>query len=76
MSQPKTIRVRIAVIINADGVWSAFGFKNSSDESMRENANISLEGHEENHDTVHWIEADIPVPVIPAPQTIEGTVTP
>jgi hypothetical protein len=69
-----TVRVRIAVIINADGIWSAGGYSKSDDKDKRESADFGMEGHEANHDTLHWIEADVPIPLRAEPQTIEGEV--
>ena len=79
--QPKTVRVRIACVVNADGKWSAHGYcpPTGKHPVIHERA-ISDVAHEMmaewplNHDTLHFIEADVPIPQIPTPQVIEGKV--
>lgn len=68
--KPKTVRVRIAVAVNEHGHWNASGYFKWNKGEARETA---LEGLDEpGAETIHYVEADVP---IPAPQTIEGTVT-
>lgn len=70
----KTVRVRIAVAVNADGKWSAFGHVGNKDADARDIAFTNMSDYEENHDAVHFIEADVPVPQVPQPQTIKGEI--
>ena len=66
----KTVRVRIAVAVNEQGKWNAFGYSSSSDENSKQLAFECLDG--EGVESLYWIEADLP---IPSPTIIEGTVT-
>ncbi len=68
----KTVKVRIALMINADGKWSASGWAGAPDEHMRDTVNDCID-QEPNHDTLHWIEAEVPVPEIKS-TTIKGKV--
>ncbi len=73
----KTVRVRIAVLINADGQWGAGGGNVGGpmdDDNAATHAGYHFEDVPENHDTLHWIEADVPVPEKAPAQTIEGKV--
>lgn len=67
MPEPKTVRVRIAVVVAVDGRWSAYGDSEYGDEDCATSAEVGFEGSQ----STHFIEADVP---IPQPQTIEGTV--
>lgn len=59
MTNP-TVRVRVAVAVDAEGEWYAFAAK--SDGIASEHARLT------------WIEADIPLP--PSPAVVEGEVRP
>lgn len=74
--EPKTIRVRIAVAVSPQGHWESFGStvgvanpENGDDATHAEYAVMNCDG--KTH-AVHFIEADIPLPVA---VTVEGTVT-
>lgn len=69
MSEPKTVRVRIAVAVDPGGNWCASGWMTGSPESMMDNCLDEVGAGEARF----WIEADVPLPL--APQTILGTVT-
>ncbi len=75
MEPNKTVRVRIAVAVNADGQWGSDGCSKTSGEPMADST-ISLwaarDCRGDGAKVVHFIEADIPLPVA---STIEGTVT-
>lgn len=65
----KTVRVRIAVAVDADGKWCSAGWVDS-DDSLEQTA---LDGLDSARPTVvHFIEADVPMP---EPTTVEGSVT-
>lgn len=64
-----TIRVRIALAIDSDGDWAAYGVRGYADESMLEEAGYSVCEPQ----TLHWIECDVPVPD-PVPTTIQGAI--
>lgn len=71
----KTVRVRIAVAVDANGHWSSSGWYPSLSEH-REEARIlrtAIENLDSDECVTHWIEADVP---IPEPKTIEGNVKP
>lgn len=70
-----TVRVRIAVVVNADGKWSASGWSGADDDVKRGCAFENMSDKEENHDTLHWIEADVPVPQIAEAKVIEAEVS-
>ena len=63
---PRTIRVRIAVGIDRDGEWEAYGTNDRTDAQTLQNA-----GFDSWASTVVWVEADVP---LPEPVTVEGTV--
>lgn len=70
----KTVRVRIAVAVDASGKWhsSASGCgEGNSDEERAEWAQEFLDSNLPQ--AVYFVEADVP---IPEPQTIEGEVKP
>ena len=72
-STEPTVRVRIAVAINADGQWGAAGWSQAEDESKLRVAMQNLNCAED-HDMLHWIEADVPIPQRQKSQTIQGEV--
>lgn len=65
----KTARVRIAVVIDDTGKWSAYGYKDARDDEMADTLydDIGVNSAQ------FFIEADVP---IPKPQTIRGEVLP
>ena len=69
----KTIRVRIAVAVNANGEWHAMTHGNCDPKEAAALCKVSVRRLDHNYsDTVvHWIEADIP---LPASVTVEGKV--
>jgi hypothetical protein len=74
---PGTRRVRIAVAMRADGVWSAFGHSTCSERDVIGNAEegVWADGETEQSHRLTWVEASVPLPEPPA--TVEGsTVTP
>lgn len=76
MSSPKTIRVRIAVAVTANGCWSADGCKLNTDWSIPtaddSHGSYLFGKHGPGH--VVFVEADVPVPDPSAAPVIEGTV--
>ena len=72
-SDKRTVRVRIAVVMNADGEWGCAASYNGDDNGAWSVAgeNLSTDPGEV-MEALHFIEADVPVP---ASTTIEGAVT-
>lgn len=64
----KTQKVRIALAINTEGDWYAWGAYTHDDESALD----EVSGQLNDYTTLHWIEAEVP---IPSPMVIEGKVT-
>lgn len=66
------VRVRIPVMVDSYGEWQASGA------SWRPNAGPALRANVvdvlRSDATLHWIEADVPVPTAPNPKTIRGIV--
>ena len=61
------LKIRIALAINADGEWRAFGEIDYTQDEMLDRAKIGV-----SHPlAIHWIEADVP---LPQPQTIKGKI--
>jgi len=71
MSERKTITVRIAVAVNAQGAWNAAG--NGRGAEVLGGRDYVLDGLEEGGDgeVIHEVVAEIPVP---QGETIEGKV--
>ena len=63
----RTVRVRIAVAVQADGQWNAAGFSDAADVVKR---SIAMEPLAECE--VVWIEADVP---LPSEAVIQGDVS-
>ena len=70
----KTAKVKIALEINSDGDWIAYGYSSQGDDDWASvmDAFDALEGH---HVRRHWIEAEVQVPE-DAPATAKGEVVP
>jgi|688.fasta_scaffold76576_5 hypothetical protein len=73
----KTVRVRIAVAMSGNGEWAAYGWgdpdgNRSNDQESTDNLS-ELMG-EYSLDVIRYVEADVPVPVLIADQSIEGKV--
>lgn len=71
--RPKTVKVRIAVVVNERGRWAATGWAvdrgQADDKSMLDSACVMLD--EVGHEQHYFIEAELP---IPEPKTVEGMV--
>ena len=65
--QRTTVKIRLAVAVNEDGEWYAWGAKDYSDDEMRN----EVTGQVCDPHAVHFVEAEVPLPV---PTTIQGTV--
>ena len=64
----RTVRVRIAVAVDPDGGWSAWGGSGVKDHVSMSYATDGVgEG-----EARHWVEADLPVP---ESHTVQGVVT-
>ena len=62
MSKPKTIKVRIAVVVAGDGTWNSGGWYNAED---GEKMGMALEGFEGTDGELRfWLEAELPLPEI------------
>ena len=68
--EAKTVRVRIAVAIAPDGTWASGGYWRHKNDKERAD-NVFLDVISE-HEQIHFIEADVPVPIA---STIEGALT-
>ena len=64
MAQEDTVRVRIAVLMNGDGQWSAEGWRDASDERLRDHVRDTFLDCEwlDEHTQLRFIEADLPIP--------------
>ena len=60
---PGTVRVRVAVVVDAHGSWGAAGRSGANDEAAVNAAveNISTNGVE----ALRFVEADVPLPDVP-----------
>jgi hypothetical protein len=67
----KTVRVRIALVVNSEGEWAANGW-----ESMEEFDESELDLGDEHAQALYWIEAEIPVPAPWEPTTLKGEAVP
>lgn len=56
----RTVRVRIAVAVNARGKWCAYGDSGSCDEAAEGEAHIGLGSPRAS--SFVWVEAAVPVP--------------
>lgn len=73
MSEPKTVRVRIAVVIDAAGKWGSAGWIREAGAQVNDLdcemcATDGLAAAKRHH--LVWVEADVPLP--PEPPVIEG----
>ena len=77
-SEAKTVRVRIAVVVNQDGEWDAAGWDGPHAESYTdEPEGVASQSFDLDDTTVlHWVEVDVPVPVVPVGETLEGSLSP
>lgn len=57
----KTVRVRVAVAMTADGQWSAIGYRDDPGGSMSD----ALDVVDGDGRPAAWITADIPLPEVP-----------
>jgi hypothetical protein len=70
-----TKRVRVAVAIDEDGDWDSCSAHDGADQDAAILATEALDSYTEGrYQAVHFIEANIPVPVAPESQTVEGKV--
>ena len=71
----KTIKVRVAVVVDEGGCWQANGWLNATDAEAegwaQEHMGIDNCGHTQ--EVTYFIEAEVPVM---APETIKAKVTP
>ena len=68
----KTVKVRIAVAVNVEGVWFARGDPTVPENDTAHDAMIGLEdgGIDTDGGHVVWVEADVPMP---SALTVQGT---
>lgn len=60
----KTVRVRIPLIVNSNGHWSAAGWEGETDENMFESAGMGMpDGETLLHESRYFIIAEVPIPV-------------
>ena len=62
----KTVKVRIAVAVDAQGNWASVGWSGKGD-YLRD---VAREGVNEDG-TLYWVEAEVPIPSV---QVIQGEV--
>jgi hypothetical protein len=67
----RTVRVRIAVAVDHTGAWSAGGTSEYASDDKRNRECVYLEGLQEG-EVFHWVEADVPVPVLQPETVFEG----
>lgn len=66
-----TVKVRIAVAVDENGDWAAFGTSADSDSNMMCTAREDAPGSRE-WESLFWLEAELPIPEI---QTIQAKVS-
>ncbi len=66
----KTVKVRIAVGVDAEGNWTGYGWRDAPDDA-RETLNVCLDDINDG-EIVYWLTAELPIPT--EPPTIEATV--
>jgi hypothetical protein len=59
----KTIRVRVAVVLSANGEWSAYGSDQEDDEERMAEAQREMRNSDESVKKSFWLVAELPVPV-------------
>lgn len=80
MSEQETVRVRIPVFVwrGDDGhpQYAAEGWNHSDDHTEHGTSLHDWDAVFENRGrgVMHYVEADVPVPVLPKPDTVEGEV--
>ncbi len=64
MNGAETVRVRVAVLMNGDGKWSAQGWRDASDERLRDRVKDTFLDCEwlDEHTQLRFIEVDLPIP--------------
>jgi hypothetical protein len=65
------MKIRLAVAVQENGNWQCAGWRDATDQQMRQTALDCLDPCD--HEVVHYIEVDVPMPFS---QTFEGTVVP
>ena len=62
----KTVKVRIALVVNSNGYWSAYGFPKDGprDESMMMDNACDGMGEPNGVEAKHWITAEVEVPEV------------
>ena len=68
---PKTVKVRIAVVVNEEGAYNAAGWLHGRDRHLVAAANEEMITSKRT--TIHFITAEVP---LPQSQEIAGTVEP
>jgi hypothetical protein len=76
MTPPKTVRVRVCVVVDDRGRYNACGWNGADDEMLRITTQDGFDPHDIpiRCEHVRFIEADVPLPE-PEGETIEGEVT-
>lgn len=70
----KTVKVRIACVVNEHGHWNAVGYYKWTDALANDAIAIAREGLDElGEEKIYWIEAELAVPTIETIQA-EGKV--
>lgn len=66
---PETTRVRIKVLLNAEGKWAAYGWTNATDGDQDEVLYDMMSGEDTTSAREFWVSADLE---LPQPIEIEG----
>jgi hypothetical protein len=76
---PKTVKVRVALVVATDGSWNAAGWSfadySPASQDVIDTAFTSCYGPE-GGEAVYWLEAEVPVPVEAEPVTVQAVATP
>jgi hypothetical protein len=61
----KTVKVRIALVINEKGYWNSYGSFNCSDRRLKELAKESFETYDVSDcEQTYFVEVEVPVPEV------------
>lgn len=77
--EAKTVRVRVAVAVNANGAWHAAGRSHTDGERIADSylASEALDCvHDDGSVSLNWVEATLKVPQHPSAPTVEAEVKP
>ncbi|MCA9691291.1 MAG: hypothetical protein R3A51_16805 [Nannocystaceae bacterium] len=73
---PKTVRVRIAVVVDERGQYNACGWSGADDPVRWARDGMDRDAGVTRAELVHIVEAEVPIPQAPLALTIRGVVKP